>query len=163
MDLDLSTLNPLAHDFARRLFDLYPQWRSLARAVARNHPDIAADNVASPDNGGHFLAVTVTAPGAPDRVLPLLIETDAYDVTVSFDQFHAHCPWPAQEPDDPLTLIAELLREDFAVISHATDDGPFGGGTPMPRDAVPPRRPRQPDRHLRARIRSWKGTLDRDY
>ena len=153
-------LNPLARDVAEALFKTRPEWRQHARALARDSVPRDPDNDVFPDDGGDFLLVEVPAPSGNAEALR--IETGTQEVTVS-NHFHTHLVWPDDAPNDVMTLIDEILTETIAVISHADGDGPYRSSTPIPRDVVPPRRERWPETPYRVRIRSWHGTLDRDF
>ncbi len=159
--LDLSRLNPLARDVAEHLFAVYPGWRDHARALPRGNSPVATDAKPFADNGGDFLLVSVEAPRGNAHALT--IETDAYEVTLSFDYFHVHLDWPCEPPDELMMLVADILGERVAVIAHGDDGRHFGGATLIPADTVMPQVPRLQGSPYRVRVRSWRGTLDRDF
>ena len=159
--LDTDRLNPLARDVARVLFAAHPEWWGHARPLARDAVPPDTDTDVFPDDGGDFLLVEIPAPSG--NAAPLRIETGTQEVTISFDHFHSHMVWPTDAPDDAMTLLDEIVTEKVAVISHADGDGPYRSGTPVPRAEVTPPRERWPHSPYRVRIRSWRGTLDRDY
>ena len=166
--VDHSRLSALARDFAQRLFEVYPEWERYASVQVCNESSM-------PERDSHGdLVVIVPPPTGVASALSLLIETDYLgdEVTVYYDHFHDHFSWPPGGPpyedwgvellNQPLTLIRAILDEELAFKTDFTDDKP-AGSTYLRRQDVPPLRQRQlPSRH-RVRIRSWRGTLDRDY
>ena len=140
---------------AEALFEVFPEWRSLARREVDEY-------------GSEYVVVEVSPPSEADIHGSLLIDTWNDEVTVGFDFYHGHFDdWAGQSrpfgTGSALEFVQQIVEERVAVISWWRDDK-LGGGSVT--DAGVPLGPRQPrtstDTHNRVRVRSWRGTLNVD-
>ncbi len=146
--MDLSELDEFSRRYGDSLFSVHPEWRKFARQQRDDR------------SGTVFLVVEVPPPAGADGDLPLSIFTDNEEVTVVFDCFHTHYGWPDASFEDPLVLVHQILNEEISVASVWTGDEWRGseliqpGALPEPEEWSPP--------ITRVRVRSWKGTDNRD-
>jgi hypothetical protein len=144
-------LNAFSRAFADHLFRAFPEWRALARVEREDGEET-----------GYLIVEVPSASGAAE---PLSVWTVDDEVTVSFDAFHTHFWWPVGEAEvssaeDPITFIREILTETLVVVSW-WNEGEARRSTAQPAaEAVELSGGRE--RITRARVRSWKGTFDRE-
>jgi hypothetical protein len=111
--------------------------------------------------GEGWSGVAVTLPPQPgsDVFLGLDIEHVGNEITISFDHCHLHLDWPPQSGGpNALTVIADILSEKLAATS-----GWIGGCVRVGSLKVVDHQPELlvPGlQHLR--VRSWRGTFNRD-
>jgi hypothetical protein len=151
MAFDASLLDEFSGAFAKSLFAEHPDWVSFARVEM-------ADDGETPD-----LVVEVPPPHPEKGISKLIVHTEDFEVTVNFDWYHNHFSWPASDMAgsiNPLTFIAEILKEDVAVASAWRHDKWAGSW------AVRKGEPVVDLANLglfdRIRVRSWKGTFNQD-
>ena len=147
-DQDLP-LPPYAADVRAAVLADYPQWAAYARAETWQ-------------GGAPYLIIEVPT---PTDALPLRIDADGEEVTVSYDYYHLHCERWAQEPGDAhwqsaQLFVADLLAERVSAASWWQDEHQRVGA------AWEPGTPLEPGFKLapinRVRVRSWHGTHDAD-
>ncbi len=137
--------------FADDLFRVFPEWRALARVQGED--DLATG----------YLVVEVPPPSGATE--PLHVWTEGDEVTVFFDAYHTHFEWPVGDAvvssyENPITFIREILAETLVVVSW-WNDGEWLGATVQPAsEAIKPWD--GCGRTTHARIRSWKGTFNRE-
>lgn len=111
-----------------------------------------------------YLVVTVPAPPEADTHLPLRISTWDEEVTVDFDYYHAHFDrWKAEDDDGTHSaaqlyvnailsesiLVASWWKGDAWVLSAQIEEGS-------------PVAPFADVKFSKVRVRSWKGTHNKD-
>jgi len=151
--VDHTQLNEYSRRFAGVLFAAHPEWRELA----------SVDTAESVDEGSLLVKVSPSTPR--DIKWPLQISTDGDEITVGFDIYHAHFNRHADEDEaeafaEALAFIADLLYERVAVISWWDGDEWRGSATFVP--GTDAGTPSWASNAKTARVRSWKGTYDRD-
>ena len=139
-------LDPFSREFAAALFAAHPDWRTLART------EVAADE-------SRYLVVEVPAPSGTDLAQALWIHTDAEEVTIGLDHHHAHFEWPPRTGRSPLSFIDDLIAERWMITTGLRDDGwvCWSSSGPAKEDIET-----LGQIATRIRVRSWKGSLDRD-
>lgn len=149
----MNQLNAFSMKFADQLFRAYPDWRRFARIKSGAVGD------------GGVLVVEVPPPPEAKVNYGLVITTDNDEVTVGFDHYHSHFDWPVRfdEPTEPtinpMAFIAAILAEQIAVASWW--EGETWVGSAMLSSGEEPEK-FAPPRAITVRVRSWKGTLNRD-
>lgn len=91
--------------------------------------------------------------------------TDNEEVTVFFDVFHSHFWWPVGEAEvssgeNPITFIREILAETLVIVSWWNEGEELGSTAQPAAEPVEPWNGR--GRATHARVRSWKGTFNRE-
>ena len=147
-DQDLP-LPPYAAAIRAAVLADYPEWAAYARTEAWQ-------------GGAPELVIEVPT---PTDALPLRIDTDGEEVTVSYDHCHAHFERWTPEPGDTRwqsarLFVADLLAERVAAASWWQDERQRVGaawepGTPLESGTSIPCN--------RVRVRSWHGTHDADH
>ena len=151
--MDNTQLNEYSRRFADVLFTAYPEWREFA----------SVDTAEDVDEG--TLVVQVSPPRPRDIQWPLHISTDGEEITVGFDSYHRHFNRYGEDDEaegyaEALAFIADLLAERVAVISWWNGDEWRGSSTFVPgADVVTPP---WAIKAKTVRVRSWKGTYDKD-
>lgn len=161
-------MDELSREFARMLFEVFPEWRGFTRE------EIYADGT------GSGLVVEVPGPAAADVKHGLVIEVDD-EVTVGFDYYHDHFD-PSITYADPsvsdtdtsddegrsgvmaaLDLVKSIVSERIVIVSYFLNDE-WHGSTSMLAEELPPPRPEYFGNrsYNRIRVRSWSGALNTD-
>jgi hypothetical protein len=151
--VDNTQLNEYSRRFAAVLFAAHPEWRELA----------SVDTAEGVDEGS--LVVEVAPPTPRDIKGPLHVSTDGEEITVGFDIYHSHFNRYADVEEavafaEALAFIADLLAERVAVISWW--DGDEWRGSSSIATGTDAGTPSWASNAKTARIRSWRGTYDRD-
>lgn len=152
--LNLRGLDRRSRKFAERLLTTYPQWRLLART--ERAPGAPADH----------LIVEVAPPEPRDLTSPLWISTRGGVIVVAFDCNHGHFRWPPHHWrvdiwTNARSLVAAILNDDVAAASGWDEGGMRISSWVRRGEASWPRNP--PPSVDRIRLRSWSGSLDRDF
>jgi hypothetical protein len=152
--IDLEALDGFSRLFAEDLLAIYPEWESSMTSAPREAGD------------EHYLKMEFTAPTGNADDPEILVVTDEGEVTVFFDSYHCHYDWPSydQSPPpwvDPVAMIAALLAEDIVVMSGWKGDKWTGSWHVERAQAL--EAPTAPPGTDRVRVRSWKGTFNRDH
>jgi len=155
LDDDFATLDSLSATVALALFEAFPHWRAHARSHAA-------------DDGSRFLVVTVPAPSAANVEHGLTIDTEAREITVGFDVYHAH--FDAWSPDasesatrSALEFVRGIVDETLSVASYWFD-AQWRGSMPLPAGAEPLGGRWAGDRGVnRVRVRSWNGAFNAEF
>ena len=145
-------MDELSKDFADALFREFPDWRPLAR-------------VERLESGADFLVVEVPPPSTAAVDSPLVVTTQGEEVSVFFDHWHTHFGWPTEMPvpnlfEDPIIFLRELVTERI-VIAVWHNGQEWRGSSAHPVDDLVSK----PDEFKpvsEVRIRSWRGTFNRD-
>jgi hypothetical protein len=147
-DQDLP-LPPFAVGVRDAVLAAYPEWSAHARTETWK-------------GGEPYLVIEVPT---PTDALPLRLDTDGEEVTVSYDYYHAHFERWTPEPEDTrwqsaLLFVRDLLAEHVAAATWWQDarirvGSAWEPGTPLESglSLIP---------HNRVRVRSWLGTHDAD-
>lgn len=152
----IDALEPYSRQMARELFSVFPDWARFLRVVTE-------------DRLNFFCVEVPPLPAAKNG--PLGITSQYNDeITVYFDSCHRHYATILPSPDEPvgaISFIQQLLNEELAVVSYLCSgdslikDGVFSG------DAIPVAEiPNANYEYYYAnamRVRSWKGTYDREF
>jgi len=148
-------LNEFSREIADKLFERFPEWRQYARV----------DKNENRDEGG---VLYVEIPVLPDSNLnrPLYILTANEEVVVGFDSDHNHFEDFGESGNNDsaiqevLDFIVDILEERVVAVSWWAGSS-LRGATMIPSSSKP-----TPSEHIHSfdhvRIRSWKGTYDRD-
>jgi hypothetical protein len=151
--VDNTQLNEFSRRFAAVLFAAHPEWREFA----------SVDTTEGADEGS--LVVKVSPPQPRDIKWPLQISTDIEQIIVGFDLYHSHFNRYAGDEEaeafaKALAFVADLLAERVAIISYWDGDKCRCSSTiTTSTDVTMPSWARNAKT---ARIRSWRGTYDRD-
>jgi hypothetical protein len=161
--VDFDELDEMSQSFAKRLFELHPDLQPYARAQDGGH-----------DSRLKWLKVEVPSPAGSSLRGPLYVDTDD-EITIALDYWHSHFDWPSNHPDrlkdDALQVIEALLVERVAVVSHWAGDEWAGSAlaevgpdleSEVKRPGWPGASKTVARQITRVRVRSWRGTLDRD-
>lgn len=151
MAFDVEQLDEFSGAFARALFAGHPEWVGYARVEI-------ADDGETPD-----LVLEVPSPHSEMGSPKLLVYTQDSEVTVSFDFYHSHFDWPANDLDmisNPLTFIDAVINEEVAAVSGWID-GKWAGSWLIRKDE-PIASPDKMRPMETIRVRSWCGTLNQD-
>jgi hypothetical protein len=114
----------------------------------------------------HGLALSVPAPPGSNLVGALDVEETDDEITVSLDYGHIHMLWPLRSHDDdgnfwrdPFAMIDAILKEEIVSVS-----GWIGGQLRVGslREVVNIDKPLLVPKLQHRRVRSWRGTWDRD-
>ena len=151
--LDVSRLNDHSRTFAQRLFREFPDWLRYARFDPYEEFEKEA------------LLVEVPRPVTDGRH-GLFITTSEWEVSVGFgENFHTRFGVGAgDEADDfqgrAIEFIRSFVEEDLVLVT-AWDDGEWlGAWTVSVSEGTVPEQ--ETEEGVVLRIRSWKGTFDRD-
>jgi hypothetical protein len=148
-------LNEFSREIANKLFERFPDWRHYARV----------DKNETRDEGG---ILYVEIPVRPESNLngPLYILTANEEVVVGFDVDHNYFENFGESRNNDsaiqkvLDFIVDILEERVVAVSWWAGSA-LRGATMIPYSSKP-----EPSEHIhsfdRVRIRSWKGTYDRD-
>lgn len=172
--MDLDSIDDFSRTFVDLLFAEYPEWRVLAANERRE--------------GKQDCALIVVHPAAEaDLIGTLWISTDDSEVTVGLDNYHEHFnPWNIDPPPDgscewneclaALDFIRRIITEEVAIVSVVSRGMCAGAWCETRTDAAamtvetltarigksvwaPLPDGRSTDT---VRVRSWRGTLNRD-
>ncbi len=138
---------------ADQLFSAHPEWRPLAKWLP-------------PSDGDHaYLYVEVPSPESADLAHPLYITTENSEVTVGIDYYHSHFDeFEEQSRDsespDALNFIDGVISEEICLCSWWDDDQ--WRGSSQCRIAESPEALGISGPFNKLRIRSWRGSYDRD-
>jgi hypothetical protein len=151
--MDIAQLDEYSRRFAAVLFAAHPEWREFA----------SVDTIEGGDEGALLIEVSPAHPR--DIKGPLYVSTDGEEITVGFDIHHTHFDRFANDEEaeafsEALAFIADLLAECVAVISWW--DGDVCRGSTSFATGTEAGTPSLPRNAKTARIRSWRGTYDRD-
>jgi hypothetical protein len=146
-------LDSYSRDFADHFFQVFPEWRPLARV----HGDESSAT--------GYLVVEVPLTPESRMAEALCVSTVGDEVTVFVDTFHHHFAWPADEAvatddDDPIIFVREIVAEAVIVVSWWNGDEWLGSELRPVAEIAKPF-----DRYNHAtqvRVRSWNGTFNRD-
>ena len=140
---------------AEALFEVFPEWRSLARREVD-------------EDGSQYVVVEVSPPSEADANYGLFIDTRNDEVTVGFDFYHRHFDdWADQSgrfgTESALDFVQQIGQERVAVVSWWRDDTWLASSVTEAGAPLEPREPRtSEDTHNRVRVRSWSGALNVD-
>ena len=147
-------LNQFSRQIADALFKRFPDWRQYA-CVEKNEKE-----------EGGILYVEIPAPPLSNLNRPLYILTANEEVVVGFDSDHNHFEDLIESGGsdssirEVLDFIVDILEERLVAVSWWAGSS-LRGATMIPSGSKP-----EPSEHIhsfdRVRIRSWKGTYDRD-
>jgi hypothetical protein len=139
-------------EFLNRLFDRHEDWRHIP-VVDREADDWRGSGP------------TIPPPAGSDLAFPLVIEEAGGEITIYLDHSHVHMDWPPRTNSkaaklwtDPLTMVDAILSERVVSRSGWIDDQLRVGSiqeVDRPSTLLVPNL-------QRIRVRSWKGTFDRD-
>lgn len=125
----------------------YPEWRGLVQ------------------EGDGKLLLEVPVPPAADMLRPLIIYTSEAQIVISCDHYRASFgEWLVKNDvpgDAAAPFVKKLLSEDLAILS-VWDNIAWRGSVPVIAAAIPDK-PEFPYSYNRVRIRSWRGTYNKDY
>ena len=148
-------LNQFSQQIGDALFKRFPDWRNYARV----------DENENRDEGG-ILYVEIPVPLESNLSGPLYILTANEEVVVGFDSDHNHFEDLRESGgsdssiQEVLDFIVDILEEKVVAVSWWAGSS-LRGATIIPSSSKP-----EPSEHIhsfdRVRIRSWKGTHDRD-
>lgn len=151
--LDVSRLNDHSRVFAQRLFEAFPEWLRYARFDPYEEFEKEA------------LLVEVPRPGGDGRN-GLFITTSEWEVSVGFgENFHTRFGVSGQnEAEDfhgrAIAFIRDFVDERLVLVTAFESDQWLGAWTERTTaDGVPDQ---EREDGVVLRIRSWKGTWDRD-
>jgi hypothetical protein len=139
----------------RDLLSIYPQWESLVSIVE--------------EDGLNYFNIDV--PPASGGTAGSLVISSLYngEITVFFDNYHRHCAsiLPAENASDSgIEFIAQILREDLAIVSYLSCGDELIREGAFASDAVAiadlPKANHEYFYTNGIRIRSWKGSYDCD-
>ena len=138
-------------DAASKLFDMFPEWRSLARA-------------GKAEDGSEFLVIDVVAPPQANVEYGLSVDTAGGEVTVGFDYYHAHFDQWVGDGENigtraAVAFIRQIVSEEVAVASW-WKGAEWKGSITVPAGALPEKS--WTTDFDRIRVRSWRGTLNAD-
>ena len=151
--MDTTQLNEFSRRFAAVLFDAHPEWREFA----------SVDTTEGLDEGSLLVEISPAQPR--DIKQSLHISTDGEEITVGFDSYHSHFNRYADEEEaeafaEALAFIADIVAEQIAVISWWNGDESCGSTSFATDTDIGT--PSWIHNAKTARIRSWKGTYDKD-
>lgn len=131
---------------ATDILSAYPEWHSLATAVSTE--------------GGDILRIVVPSPVA-NVEHPLTIDTSDQEITVTYDFHHGHYPTFRDSGcrEGAVSLLAPLLQEELAIASFWSENK-WHGSTQF--RIGEPEDPLKMFGNTRIRVRSWRGTFDKD-
>jgi hypothetical protein len=148
-------LNQFSRQVADALFKRFPDWRNYA------HVDENEDR----DEGG-ILYVEIPVPPESNLNRPLYILTANEEVVVGFDSDHNHFEDLIESGgsdssiQEVLDFIIDILEKRVVTVSW------WAGSSLRGATMIPSGSKLEPSEHIhsfnRVRIRSWKGTYDRD-
>ncbi|HOX25005.1 MAG TPA: hypothetical protein PLL30_04495 [Candidatus Krumholzibacteria bacterium] len=151
--LDVSRLNDHSRTFAQQLFREFPDWLRYARFDPYEEFEPEA------------LLVEVPRPVGDGRN-GLFITTSEWEVSVGFgENFHARFGVNGQPGEDDfrrraLDFIREFVAESLVLVTASEGDQWLGAWTVRVENGSVP--PQDKEAGVTLRIRSWKGTWDRD-
>ncbi len=135
-------LSPYSQRFADRLFAAYPEWRPLQR-----------------DYPNDDLSVSIPAPQDGSPALNIYAEGE---ITLSYSQWHTHFDWlndnEAESFADALEFIHDLLAEEVCIAARWKGERISSAGTLVP-GGISTFDPGA----TRIKVRSWRGTYDKEY
>ncbi len=145
------TLDAFSRRFAQALFAAYPQWEPLAKIERAD--------------GGASSHLVVEVPSSPEADLShgLYVLTENDEVTIGLDAYHCHFEWPPRDNTvivDPVAFIGAVLDERVAVASVYGCEKWCGSWIVL--DGQEPDDSKHRGHGRRLRLRSWKGSLNRD-
>jgi hypothetical protein len=174
--MDLDRLDFFSRTFADLLFASYPEWI----ALAANERQVGQQE--------DYLVVVVPGESQADLNEPLWITTNDNEITVGIDSYHLHFnEWPKSSFDSSvhewdghraaLDFVKSVIEEKTAIVT-VWSDGRNAGGWCEPREralsmtienvgldvrnSLHMPLPSHPGVDNVFRIRSWKGSLNRD-
>jgi hypothetical protein len=146
----IDSLDAFSRRVAERLFEEHPEWAPSAR--------LEVD-----DDGDQYLVVEVTPPVEANVDHPLLITTNDEEVTIGLDYYHCHFSDFTGSGDpalDGLAFLRAVVSDDVAVVSWWNGET-WVGSSLLKRDNELNPMPHNPPFDC-VRIRSWRGTRNRD-
>ena len=144
--MPFETLEPFSRNVADEILSAFPAWRALAAAVSSDGEDVLRIVVPSPvANVDH----------------PLTIDTSDHEITVSYDYHHGHYDTfrDSGSREGAASFLAPLLNEEMAVASFWNGEK-WCGSTQF--RIGEPEDPIGMLSASRIRVRSWRGTYDKD-
>ena len=151
--MDNTQLNEYSRRFADVLFAAHPEWREF----------VSVDTTEGVGEGALLVEISPAQPR--DIKGPLYISTDDAEITVGFDIYHSHFNGYADDDEAEafaaaLAFIADIVAERIAVISWWDGDEWRGSSSIIKGEAAGT--PSWARNAKTARIRSWRGTYDKD-
>lgn len=151
--MDNMQLSEYSRRFAAVLFAVHPEWREFASLHTTDCVDEGS------------LLVEIFPAQPRDIKGPLLISTDGDEITIGFDIYHSHFNRYADDEEaeafaEALAFIADILAERIAIISWW--DGDEWRGSSSITTGADVGTPSWARNAKTARIRSWRGTYDKD-
>jgi hypothetical protein len=143
--MDLDQLNPHSRRFAEGLLQRHPEWRHLFSLATYE----------GADPGTLFVEVPASHPSG----VPLFIDSDGEEITVSFGIWHDHFGSWTGEPDEAATQqaldsIDDILAERMLIVAALDGEQWRASWTVSPGERI------DTGRGKRTQVRSWLGTYD---